>query len=100
MNKLCIFFLLYTSLTAKASIRTADPDSLGKAAVPKEIQDPECLGINKEVAHATLMPYANLKEALKANRHASSFARSLNGKWKFNWVSWPQSRPEDFYKSD
>ncbi|WP_342647442.1 glycoside hydrolase family 2 TIM barrel-domain containing protein [Mucilaginibacter sp. CSA2-8R] len=100
MNKLCILFLLYTSLTAKASAGNIEPDSLGKAPVPKEIQDPECLGINKEPAHATLMPYASLKEALKANRHASSFARSLNGKWKFNWVSWPQSRPEDFYKPD
>jgi beta-galactosidase len=100
MNKLCLLFILFTSLKAKASIRIGDPDSLGKAAVPKEVQDPECLGINKEAAHATLMPYASLKEALKAKRHASSFARTLNGKWKFNWVSWPQSRPEDFYKTD
>ena len=74
-------------------------DSLGGAPVPPEIQDPECIGINKEPAHATLMPYANLKEALAANRHASTFCRSLNGPWKFNWVSWPQARPVDFYKT-
>ncbi|MDP4204584.1 MAG: glycoside hydrolase family 2 TIM barrel-domain containing protein, partial [Bacteroidota bacterium] len=37
-------------------------------------------------------------EALVAKRHASSFCRSLNGMWKFNWVSWPQKRPVDFYK--
>ena len=66
--------------------------------VPKEIEDPECLGINKEPYHATLMPYANLTEALKANRHESSLCLSLNGLWKFNWVSWPQQRPVDFYK--
>ncbi|HTN38585.1 MAG TPA: glycoside hydrolase family 2 TIM barrel-domain containing protein [Arachidicoccus sp.] len=70
------------------------------AAVPKEIQDPECIGINKEPAHATLMPYATLKEALTANRHGSTYARSLNGNWKFNWVDWPQKRPVDFYKQD
>lgn len=70
------------------------------AAVPKEIQDPECLGINKEPYHATLMPYASLKEALLANRRASSFARSLNGSWKFHWVDWPQKRPVDFYKAN
>ncbi len=74
-------------------------DSLGGAPVPPEIEDPECIGINKEPAHATLMPYANLKEALAANRHASTFCRSLNGMWKFNWVSWPQARPVDFYKT-
>jgi beta-galactosidase len=68
------------------------------AGVPKEIEDPECTGINKEPDHATLMPYGSLKEALTANRRASSYARSLNGAWKFNWVDWPQKRPVDFYK--
>ena len=74
-------------------------DSLGGAPVPPEIEDPECIGINKEPAHATLMPYANMKEALATIRHASTFCRSLNGMWKFNWVSWPQARPVDFYKT-
>lgn len=69
------------------------------AFVPKEIEDPECIGINKQPAHATLMPYANLTEALKANRHASSYAKTLNGLWKFNWVGWPQQRPVDFYRT-
>ena len=67
--------------------------------VPKEIETPECLGINKEPAHATLMPYANLTEALKGDPHASSFSKTLNGTWKFNYVSWPQQRPADFYKT-
>ncbi|WJS93858.1 DUF4981 domain-containing protein [Flavobacterium johnsoniae] len=70
------------------------------AKVPKEIEDPENIGINKEAAHATLMPYASLKEALAANRHASTFSQSLNGMWKFNWVDWPQKRPVNFYKTD
>lgn len=68
--------------------------------VPKEIEDPENIGINKEPAHATLMPYASLKEALTANRHASTYSKSLNGMWKFNWVDWPQKRPVNFYKTD
>ena len=71
-----------------------------QAPLPPEIEDPECLGINKEPAHATLMPYATLKEALAAKRHASSFCRSLNGPWKFNWVPRPEQRPVDFYKPD
>lgn len=70
------------------------------AKVPKEIEDPENIGINKEAAHATLMPYATLNEALTAKRHASSFSQSLNGMWKFNWVDWPQKRPVNFYKTD
>lgn len=69
------------------------------AAVPKEIEDPRCIGIHKEPAHASLMPYAGLAEALRADRHASSYARTLNGLWKFNWVGWPQQRPVNFYKT-
>ena len=68
--------------------------------LPPEIENPECLGINKEPAHATLMPYGDLKEALAARRHDSSFCRSLNGEWKFNWVPHPDQRPVDFYKPD
>ncbi|WP_148230552.1 glycoside hydrolase family 2 TIM barrel-domain containing protein [Chitinophaga pinensis] len=66
--------------------------------VPVEIENPRITGINKEAAHATLMPYSNLTEALKGNRKASSRSLLLNGTWKFNWVSWPQKRPVDFYK--
>ena len=68
--------------------------------VPQEIENPELLGINKEPYHATLMPYANLQEALVANRHSSSLCRSLNGLWKFNWVPSPEKRPVDFYKPE
>ncbi|MGC3956971.1 MAG: glycoside hydrolase family 2 TIM barrel-domain containing protein [Verrucomicrobiota bacterium] len=73
---------------------------LAQAPLPPEIEDPECLGINKQPAHATLMPYASLKEALTAKRHDSSFCVSLNGLWKFNWVREPSLRPVDFYKTD
>ncbi len=73
---------------------------LAQAPLPSEIEDPQCLGINKEPFHATLMPYANMSEALAAKRSASSYARSLNGLWKFNWVTEPSLRPVDFYKTD
>ena len=73
-------------------------DSIVGASVPSEIENPELLGINKEAAHATLMVYASQAEALKANRHASSFCVSLNGAWKFNYVNRPEFRPVDFYK--
>jgi beta-galactosidase len=70
------------------------------ATVPPEIENEQMLGINKEPAHATLMPYVSLPEALAAKRQASSLSRSLNGSWKFNWVRRPEDRPVDFYKPD
>lgn len=99
MKKLILSLLVSATLfSAEAfGVIQENPGSKG-AAVPKEIEDPECLGINKEPAHATLMPYANLAEALNAKRHSSTYSRSLNGLWKFNFVKWPQDRPVDFYK--
>ena len=67
---------------------------------PAEIENPQCLGINKEPFHATLMPYGNLQEALNAIRLQSSLCMNLNGQWKFNWVPSPEKRPVDFYKPD
>lgn len=70
------------------------------APLPPEIENEQALGINKLPYHATLMPYASLPEALAANRQASSFARSLNGTWKFHYVPRPEERPVDFYKPE
>ena len=94
-------FAIITLISSAKSLNISSADTVVTGAfIPKEIEDPECLGINKEPYHATLMPYANLAEALKANRHASSLCVSLNGLWKFNWVAWPQQRPVEFYKPD
>ena len=79
---------------AAASAQAAD------APLPPELEDPRILGENKQPWHATLMPYATLDEALRADRYASTFARSLNGDWKFNWVANPGDRPVDFYQTD
>lgn len=111
MNK-STFFILFTLFffatqsyggmkknnSFQPGLNPATPDSVIGAPIPTEIENPECLGINKEPAHSTLMAYGSLAQALKANRHASSFCRSLNGLWKFNWVSRPEQRPVDFYK--
>ena len=62
--------------------------------------------VNKETAHATTVPYANMDE-LKADTEffntpwvqpQSSRVKSLNGTWKFNFVDEPSKRPTDFYQ--
>jgi beta-galactosidase len=95
---LSLFFLFLLSLNGVCA--QLKSDTIASAPIPPEIENPELLGINKEPYHATLMPYANLQEALVAKRHASSLCRSLNGSWKFNWVPRPEQRPVDFYKPD
>ena len=98
MKKHTFLLLILVSFTLMNNIEAQT--AIAGASVPSEIENPELLGINKEPYHATLMPYANLKEALIAKRHASSFSQSLNGDWKFNWVPTPEKRPVDFYKPD
>lgn len=63
-------------------------------------EDPTVIGLNKEPGHCTLMPYADVAGALECRRQTSTFYRSLNGKWKFNWVNKPADRPTGFYKPD
>ncbi len=87
-------------------------------------ENPRVFGINKEPAHATLVPYPTESAALTADAHvatidqmiresmsndngplmgeahASTFTQSLNGVWKFHWVKTPAERPVDFYKPD
>lgn len=95
-----LFLLIFAAIVVQPVMIKASAPLKPGIDYPAEIEDPQCIGINKEPYHATLMPYANLQEALVANRRASSFARNLNGMWKFNWVPSPEQRPVDFYKTD
>lgn len=84
--------------------------SAQSADVSKPVPDwenPRVFNINKEPAHAAFVPYENEKAAQNALNvpigtpaKNSPFVRSLNGMWKFNWVSEPTSRPTDFYKNE
>jgi beta-galactosidase len=62
-------------------------------------ENPDVVGINKEPGHCTLVPYSDIETAIKAERKASRFYKSLNGNWKFHWVRKPADRPLDFYES-
>lgn len=67
---------------------------------PNDWENPQMISLNTEQSHCTLIPYQNINQALKAERFASPFFKSLNGKWKFNWVKKPANRPMDFYKTE
>jgi beta-galactosidase len=57
MKKISVFTAVFFSLlmisTSSIAQVASVRDSLGGAPVPPEIEDPECIGINKEPAHAT-----------------------------------------------
>ena len=66
----------------------------------EEWQDPTVVGRNRQPAHATLVPYATIEQALEGRRDASPFYRSLNGRWKFHYASKPADRSRDFFHAD
>ncbi len=61
---------------------------------------PEVFEVNRLPAHATLIPYANIQEALDADRTSSPFYFSLQGTWKFQLAKNPSARDTDFYKDN
>ncbi|QFQ98872.1 DUF4981 domain-containing protein [Streptomyces phaeolivaceus] len=79
----------------------AAPRSATRAAA-----DPEWSGnmalfqVGAEPPHTTLMPYADVRQALAADRTRSPYRLSLDGRWKFAYVDRPGDRDEDFYRTD
>lgn len=67
---------------------------------PEWNNNPDIFQLNRLPAHATLISYDTLEEALRGEREQSSYYLSLNGTWKFSWASNPDARIRNFYERD
>ncbi|WP_328452864.1 MULTISPECIES: glycoside hydrolase family 2 TIM barrel-domain containing protein [unclassified Amycolatopsis] len=56
--------------------------------------------IGTEPPHATLMPYADLGQALAVDRTRSPYRFDLDGEWRFQHADRPDARDPDFYRDD
>ncbi|MFF7550411.1 glycoside hydrolase family 2 TIM barrel-domain containing protein [Streptomyces canus] len=56
--------------------------------------------VGTQPPHTTLMPYANVGQALAADRTRSPYRLSLDGTWKFAYADRPADRDTDFYRTD
>ncbi len=83
------------------SLRETQEKATESAQQPQvnDWENPEMVGQNKEPGHSTLLPFDNAESALRGSKLDSPNYKSLNGKWKFNWVIKPDQRPVDFYKT-
>jgi beta-galactosidase len=61
-----------------------------------ELENPAVLSINKEEPHATFATFPDRQSALTAGKTLSPWRISLNGKWKFNFVTGIQNRITNF----
>jgi beta-galactosidase len=50
--------------------------------------------------HTTLMPYADVGQALAADRTRSPYRLGLDGTWKFAYADRPDDRDPDFHRTD
>ncbi len=63
-------------------------------------ENPQITERNKEPGHVPLMPYADRETALKGDKTASPYFRSLNGTWKFYFAERPEAAPTAYYEID
>lgn len=67
---------------------------------PRDWENPEMIGQNKEKPHATMISYADESQVLEAVKANSPNYVLLDGIWKFNLVKSPEQRPYWFFKDD
>lgn len=77
----------------------------GTAQTLKEWDDVNITQINRQQAHTLDIPLASASEGAKAYTptnalEASPYHQSLNGTWKFQWVSSPELASDTFYNDD
>lgn len=110
MKKLLSTLLLGFAVTAQAQVTTAvneetvlegfEFQTAPTAPTGREWQSPELLALNKELPRAWMFSFANDQEALHVLPYGSTYYRSLDGTWKFQWVAEPGQRDSTFHKID
>jgi beta-galactosidase/beta-glucuronidase len=70
--------------------------TLFTASHPSDWENPEVLSRQREIAHATLVPFADSETALLGDRSISPYFKLLNGNWQFFYASNPFEIPSGF----
>ena len=68
--------------------------------VKPEWQDETTPFVGKEYPRTAFMTYSDVSKARNNDFSTSANYKSLNGKWKFNWVPTYKKRPVNFYTTD
>ncbi|MDQ8181034.1 glycoside hydrolase family 2 TIM barrel-domain containing protein [Pelagicoccus sp. SDUM812005] len=79
------------------ALSTAFSLCLGSSFGNSELDTPEIFQVNREAPQANLTRFAPDNLSSPSSKADSSYYRSLNGEWKFHWVSKPADRPVGFH---
>ncbi|MEU8989161.1 glycoside hydrolase family 2 TIM barrel-domain containing protein [Streptomyces sp. NPDC048558] len=93
--------LLGVLAVAGSSATVHAADGAGAAAgTPEWNGNISLFQVGAEPPHTTLMPYADVRQALAADRTRSPYRLGLDGKWKFAYADRPEDRDADFHRTD
>ncbi|MGA5438519.1 glycoside hydrolase family 2 TIM barrel-domain containing protein [Streptomyces griseoincarnatus] len=100
--------LLESGAAVLGALALAAPSGAAHAAGPRPQADdgpPEwndfgVFRLGTEPPHTTLMPYADVPQALAADRTRSPYRLDLDGTWKFAYADRPEDRDPDFHRTD
>jgi len=100
MKKIVVLlFLLLMSVTACKRYNKYENVAFTEKE-PRDWENPEMFGQNKEAPHATIISFNDDASALAGEKSKSANYLSLDGIWKFNLVKSPDHRPYWFFKDD
>ncbi|MFJ5260440.1 glycoside hydrolase family 2 TIM barrel-domain containing protein [Streptomyces sp. NPDC088387] len=89
------------ALALSTSAAGAHPGRGTSAAEPPEWNGRiDVFRLGTQPPHTTLMPYADLRQALAADRTDSPYRLSLDGTWRFAYADRPEDRDPDFHHTD
>lgn len=63
-------------------------------------ENQKLVGINKMDGHTVYPPFDDKDDAITGERSASPYFKLLNGAWKFEYFTGPDTLPEDFFEED
>ncbi|MEG0517516.1 MAG: glycoside hydrolase family 2 TIM barrel-domain containing protein [Bacteroidales bacterium] len=85
----------------RTKLKQEEKKEIKRAKYPTSENDWEnfdILHINRLPSAATFLAYPNRQMALKGDKTASPYYKSLNGKWKFNYSATVAQSPDNFWK--
>ena len=95
-----ILFVFFIAVLSFSSCKNKYENILYTETEPRDWENPEVIGRNKEVPHTTIISYPTEKMALTGNKEDSPDYLSLDGEWKFYYSDSPDKRPFWFFKND
>ncbi len=87
---LLILFMVPSNISASV---------FGQSETP-EWENPEIIGIEKGIPHATFIPYQDAEAAASFKTEKSGRYKLLNGAWKFKFLDRPGDAPDGFFSRE